>query len=108
MSRYIYAITLALQVTINQYAFSGECATGTAPSAGCTVGVDDTTYTMTGNITPVDLNTSINKTRPVVTLGATYYIAPINPSPLKPSTKNYPTPRTVPRLLTLTTILGFD
>ena len=76
MSRYIYAITLALQVTINQYAFSGECATGTAPSAGCTVGLDDTTYTMTGNITPVDLNTSINKTRPVVTLGATYYIAP--------------------------------
>ena len=52
MSRYIYAITLASLITINQYAFSGECATGTAPSAGCTVGVDDTTYTMTGNITP--------------------------------------------------------
>jgi hypothetical protein len=29
---------------------AGECATGTAPSAGCTIGVDDTTYTMTGNI----------------------------------------------------------
>ena len=75
MSRYIYAITLALLITINQYAFSGECVTGTAPSAGCTVDVDDTTYTMTG-LTPVDLNTSINKTRPVVTLGATYSIRP--------------------------------
>ena len=31
---------------------AGECATGTAPTAGCTIGVDDTTYTMTGNITP--------------------------------------------------------
>ena len=31
---------------------AGECATGTAPSAGCTIGVDDTTYTMTGNIAP--------------------------------------------------------
>mgnify|MGYP006080417467 CR=1 FL=1 len=29
---------------------AGECATGTAPSAGCTIGVDDTIYTMTGNI----------------------------------------------------------
>ena len=63
MSRYIYAITLALQVTINQYAFSGECATGTAPSAGCTVGVDDTTYTMTGNITPASGAEGIELTR---------------------------------------------
>ncbi len=37
--------------------------------------IQATSSTITG-ITPVDLNTSINKTRPVVTLGATYYIAP--------------------------------
>ena len=34
-----------------------------------------TSSTITG-LKPVDLNTSINKTRPVVTLGATYYITP--------------------------------
>ena len=48
----IYAIALGILLTTNQYAFSAECATGTAPSAGCTVDVDDTTYTMTGNIAP--------------------------------------------------------
>ena len=37
--------------------------------------IQATSSAITG-ITPVDLNTSINKTRPVVTLGATYYIAP--------------------------------
>ena len=37
--------------------------------------IQATSSTITG-ITPVDINTSINKTRPVVTLGATYYIAP--------------------------------
>ena len=31
---------------------AGECATGTAPTAGCTIAVDDTIYTMTGNIAP--------------------------------------------------------
>ncbi|MDC1011456.1 autotransporter domain-containing protein [Methylophilaceae bacterium] len=34
-----------------------------------------TSSTITG-LTPVDLNTSVNKTRPVATLGATYYISP--------------------------------
>ena len=37
--------------------------------------IQATSSTITG-ITPVDLNTSVNKTRPVVTLGATYYISP--------------------------------
>ena len=37
--------------------------------------IQATSSTITG-ITPVDLNTSINKTRPVVTLGATYHISP--------------------------------
>ena len=37
--------------------------------------IQATSSTITG-ITPVDINTRINKTRPVVTLGATYYIAP--------------------------------
>ena len=37
--------------------------------------IQATSSTITG-ITPVDINTTINKTRPVVTLGATYYIAP--------------------------------
>ena len=37
--------------------------------------IQATSSTITG-ITPVDFNTSINKTRPVVTLGATYHIAP--------------------------------
>ena len=37
--------------------------------------IQATSSTITG-LTPVDLNTSINKTRPVVTLGATYHIAP--------------------------------
>ena len=37
--------------------------------------IQATSSTITG-LTPVDLNTSINKTRPVVTLGATYYITP--------------------------------
>ncbi|MDC0482228.1 autotransporter domain-containing protein [Gammaproteobacteria bacterium] len=37
--------------------------------------IQATSSTITG-ITPVDINTSINKTRPVVTLGATYHIAP--------------------------------
>ena len=37
--------------------------------------IQATSSTITG-ITPVDINTSINKTRPVVTLGATYYITP--------------------------------
>jgi len=63
-------------LTTNQYAFSGECATGTAPSAGCTVGVDDTTYTMTGNITPASGAEGIEFEVNSVTLGATYYIAP--------------------------------
>ena len=37
--------------------------------------IQATSSTITG-LTPVDLNTSVNKTRPVVTLGATYYISP--------------------------------
>ena len=37
--------------------------------------IQATSSTITG-LTPVDLNTSINKTRPVVTLGATYYVTP--------------------------------
>ena len=37
--------------------------------------IQATSSTITG-LTPVDINTRINKTRPVVTLGATYYIAP--------------------------------
>ena len=37
--------------------------------------IQATSSTITG-ITPVDLNTRINKTRPVVTLGATYHISP--------------------------------
>jgi len=37
--------------------------------------IQATSSTISG-LTPVDLNTSINKTRPVVTLGATYYITP--------------------------------
>ena len=37
--------------------------------------IQATSSTITG-ITPVDINTRINKTRPVVTLGATYHIAP--------------------------------
>ena len=37
--------------------------------------IQATSSTITG-LTPVDLNTSINKTRPVVTLGATYSIRP--------------------------------
>ncbi|MDB2435275.1 autotransporter domain-containing protein [Alphaproteobacteria bacterium] len=37
--------------------------------------IQATSSTITG-ITPVDLNTTINKTRPVVTLGVTYYITP--------------------------------
>ena len=80
----IYAVALGILLTTNQYAFSGECATGTAPSAGCTVGVDDTTYTMTGNITPAsgaegiefevnsDGNT-INLTGNITTTGSTAY-----------------------------------
>lgn len=79
-----YAVALGILLTTNQYAFSGECATGTAPSAGCTVGVDDTTYTMTGNITPAsgaegiefevnsDGNT-INLTGNITTTGSTAY-----------------------------------
>jgi hypothetical protein len=37
--------------------------------------IQATSSTITG-LTPVDLNTSINKTRPVVTLGASYFITP--------------------------------
>jgi hypothetical protein len=37
--------------------------------------IQATSSTITG-LTPVDLNTSVNKTRPVVTLGVTYYISP--------------------------------
>jgi outer membrane autotransporter protein len=37
--------------------------------------IQATSSTING-LTPVDLNTSINKTRPVVTLGATYSIRP--------------------------------
>jgi len=37
--------------------------------------IQATSSTITG-LTPVELNTSINKTRPVVTLGATYYVTP--------------------------------
>ena len=37
--------------------------------------IQATSSTITG-LTPVDLNTSVNKTRPVATLGATYHISP--------------------------------
>ena len=31
---------------------AGECATGTAPTAGCTIGTSNITYTLTGDIAP--------------------------------------------------------
>jgi outer membrane autotransporter protein len=37
--------------------------------------IQATSSTITG-LTPVDLNTSVNKTRPVATLGATFHISP--------------------------------
>ena len=33
-------------------AVAAECATGTSPAEGCTIGVVNSTYTLTGDITP--------------------------------------------------------
>ena len=78
---------------------AGECATGTAPTAGCTITADDTTYTMTGNIAPAsgddgivfnsgsDGNT-VTLTGSISTSGASAYDVYLNDSDSNTTTIN--------------------
>ena len=49
-----YSSLLALlgSFFFSTYIFAAECETGTSPTAGCSIGVSDITYTLTGDIEP--------------------------------------------------------
>ena len=50
--KYISLLAFLGSPFFSSQTFAAECATGTAPLAGCTIDVSDITYTLTGNITP--------------------------------------------------------
>ena len=50
--KYIYLAALLGSIFFNTQAFAAACATGPAPSEGCEITSNDTTYNMEGDITP--------------------------------------------------------
>ena len=68
--------------------------------------IQATSSTITG-LTPVDLNTSINKTRPVATLGAIYYITPTQAFSLQTQYQELSYNKTSSKTLYLNYTVGF-